>query len=251
MNNFPPLDKEMLAKMGVALDAAPIRPALDYGINIPSMTPQPPKSITHEEANEMFGVSMAVKMNFIPQMLVALALDYASQFVNHCREKRISEFKKHNRLIKLCVEEHTARLAKSYGKAFQAYTNYVERYFEYVSTDRFKMWCSIGNVVNCQIPKDRDRDGATLVAIIHKLIDYAENYDRKMDKVISDKVKAPVSRKKDDMLKLIVAMCLEFEETWGFKLKPDPIVDMNIGVLANRASYLADHIIGEEYVSKS
>lgn len=240
----------MLARMGITPSAVPIRPALDFGIHIPPRTPKPPKAISPEDANEMFGVSLAVKMNFIPQMLVALALDYATQFVNHCRDNRISEFKKHNRLIKLCIEEYTARLAKSYGNAFQAYTNYVERYFEYVSVDRFKMWCSIGNVVNRQIPKDRDRDSVTLVAIIHKLIDYAENYDRKMDKVIADKVKAPVSRKQDDMLKLIVAMCIEFEETWGFKLESDPIVDVNIGVLSNRASFLADAIIGEENVSK-
>lgn len=248
--NLSPLDKEMLAKMGIAPNAMPIRPAFDLGIHIPSKRPQAPKAISPEEANNMFGVSLAVKMNFIPQMLVALALDYAARFVNHCREKRISEFKKHNRLIKLCIEEHTARLAKSYGSAFQAYSNYVKRYFEYVDVDRFKMWCSIGNVVNRQIPKDRDHDGAKLIAIIHKLIDYAEDYDRKMDKMIAGKVKAPVSRKQDDMLKLIAAMCYEFEDTWGFKLEPDPIVDMNIRVLANRASNLADHIIGEENVSK-
>lgn len=239
--------------MGIAPDAMPIRPALDFdfGIKIPSRTPKHPKAITPDEANKMFGVSLAVKMDFIPQMLVALAIDYAAQFVNHCREKRISEFKKHNRLIKLCIEEHTACLAKSYGNAFQAYTNYVERFFEYVSVDRFKMWCSIGNVVNRQIPKDGDRDGATIIAIIHKLIDYAEDYDRNMDKVIAEKDKDPVSRRQDDMLKLIVAMCYEFEDTWGFKLEPDSIVDMNIGVLANRASYLADHIIEEENISKS
>lgn len=248
--NLPLLDKEMLAKMGIAPNAVPIRPAFDLGIQIPPRAPKTPKSITPAEANEMFGVSLAVKMNFVPQMLVALALDYAAQFVNHCRDKRISEFKKHNRLIRLCIEEHTARLAKSYGRAFQAYSNYVDRYFEYVKVDRFKMWCSVGNVVSRQIPKDRDRDGATLIAILHKLIDYAEEYDRKMDKVIAEKLKSPVSRKQDDMLKLIVAMCYEFEDTWGFKLVPDPIVDMNIGVLANRAAFLADQIIGEENVSK-
>lgn len=236
--------------MGIASNAVPISPAIDLGIHIPHKTPVTPKAITHEEANNMFGVSFAVKMNFIPQMLIALALDYAARFVNHCRDNRISEFKKHNRLIKLCIEEHTARLAKSYGTAFQAYSNYVKQYFEYVEVDRFKMWCSIGNVVNRQIPKDRDRDGVTLIAILHKLIDYAEDYDLKMDKVIAKKVKAPVYRKQDDMLRLIVAMCYEFEDTWGFKLEPDPIVDMNIGVLANRASCLADCIIGKENVSK-
>ena len=108
------------------------------------------------------------------------------------------------------------------------------------------MWCSIGNVVNKQLSRDKDRDGATHIAIIHNLINYAEQYDRQMDKVIADKLKAPVRRKQDDMLKLIVAMCIEFEETWGFKIEPDPMVDANIGVLSNRASFLADAIIGEE-----
>lgn len=249
--NFPPLDKEMLAKMGIAPNAAPICPASGYSVQIRHWTFKTPDALTSTEATEMFGVSSAVKMNFVPQMLIALALDYASQFVNHCRDKRIREFKKHNRLIRLCVEEYTARLAKSYGSAFKEYSAYIERYFEYVKMDRFKMWCSIGNVVNRQIPKDRDREGATLITIIHKLIDYAKEYDRKMDKVIAEKLKTPVSRKQDDMLKLIIAMCYEFEETWGFRLEPHPIVDMNIDVLANRASFLTDIIIEEENVSKS
>ena len=246
MNNFPPLDKEMLAKMGIAPDAVPIRPAFDFGINILPKIPKTPKAISPKEANEMFGVSLAVKMNFIPQMIIAVALDQMTQFVNYCRDNRISEFKKHNRLIKLCVEEYTHRLKQSYGTAFQAYANYVDRYFKLVEIDRFKMWCSIGNVVNKQLSRDKDRDGATHIAIIHNLINYAEQYDRQMDKVIADKVKAPVRRKQDDMLKLIVAMCIEFEDTWGFKIEPDPMVDANIGVLSNRASFLADAIIGEE-----
>lgn len=41
-------------------------------------------------------------------------------------------------------------------------------------------------------------------------------------------------------------MCIEFEETWGFQIKPDAMIDMNMAVMANRASELADSIIGEE-----
>lgn len=35
--NLPPLDKEMLVKMGIAPNAMPIRPAFDLGIHIPTM----------------------------------------------------------------------------------------------------------------------------------------------------------------------------------------------------------------------
>lgn len=235
--------------MGIAPDAVPVKPVYDLQINIPSAkrpAPQPPKALTPAEANKLFGVSLAVKMNFVPQMIISLALDQATLFVNHCRDKRISEFKKHNRLIKLCIEEYAARLKNSYGTAFTAYSEYVNRYFQLVQVDRFKMWCSIGNLVNKQIPEDKDRTGATHIAIIHNLIDYAEKYDRKMDKVIADKINAPVRRNQDEMLKLITAMCIDFEESWGFKLEPDPIVEANVLVLSNRATFLADSIIAEE-----
>lgn len=241
--------------MGIAIGEAPVRPALDLKIDIPingNGMSRPPKAITPDEANRLFGVSQAVKMNFVPQMIVAVALDQASLFVNYCRDKRLSEFKKHNRLIKQCVEEYAAGLKESYGPAFSAYAEYVERYMQAVEVDRFKMWCSIGNVANRQLRGDVDRESATHIAIIHNLIDYAERYDRKMDKVIADKLHTPVRRRQDQRLRLITAMCIEFEETWGFRLEQDPIVDANMLVLANRAAMLADSIIGEESnVSKS
>lgn len=236
--------------MGVTPESSPIPAVVDWGIPAPKK--EAPKAITPEEANNLFGPNLAVKMNFVPQMIIAVALDYVTQFVNHCREKRVREFKKHNRLIKVCVEEYTERMKQSYGNAFESYVSYVERYFDYTITDRFKMMCSIGNVVNRQIKESKDRDAAFLIAAIHHLIDFAELYDRRMDKLIAEKINAPVRRKQDNMLAVIVAMCIEFEETWGFKLNPDPIIEANVNVLANRAATLADLIVDEETnVSKS
>lgn len=236
----------MFEYRGIAPVVMPISPALDFGINMPSKKSQELKGLTADEAISMFGETEAVKMNFIPQMLVALAMDYAILFVRHCRNNGLSEFKKHNRLIRECVREHKAILAKSYGTAYHVYNVYMDRYFEYVAADRFKMRCSIGNIVNRQIANDRYREGAVLIAIIHKLIDFAEAYDRKMDKLIADKVGNAVHRNQDETLKLITAMCYEFEDSYGFKLSPDPIVDMNIAVLANNASRLAESIINKE-----
>lgn len=235
------------ATMGLPANAFPVVPVVDFGITLkPKEAKRPPKSISPAEAQELFGISESVKMNFVPQMLIAVALDEVAKFINHCREHRIREFKKHNRLIKVCVEEYTAELQKSYGAAFRAYASYVERYFQFVEVDRFKMWCSISNIVNRQLPQDSDREAATLIAIIHNLINYAEKWDSKMDKLIAAKLDVPVHRKQNQYLLLITAMCIEFEETWGFQIKPDAMIDMNMAVMANRASELADSIIGEE-----
>lgn len=232
--------------MGIAPVVMPVPPALDYGIDMPAKKPQEEKGLTADEAIAMFGETLAVKMNFVPHMLIALALDYAMMFVRHCRTHKLSEFKKHNRLIRECVSEHKAKLAKSYGATYYVYNAYMERYFNYVAADRFKMWCSIGNIANREIADDRYREGAVLIAIIHKLINFAESYDCRMDKMIAEKAQTTVRRNQDETLLLITAMCYEFEDSYGFKLPPDPVIDMNISVLANNASRLAELIINEE-----
>lgn len=244
----PSIDVNMLqATMGLPENAFPAVPVVDFGIAFKQNEPKrPPKLITPEEAQELFGISESVKMNFVPQMLIAVALDEVAGFINYCRERRISEFKKHNRLMKLCVEEYNVELQRSYGSAFSDYASYVERYFQSVEVDRFKMRCSISNIVNRQLPKEIDREAATFIAIIHNLISYAEMWDAKMDKLIAAKLAAPVRRKQNEYLRVITAMCVEFEETLLLQIKPDAMIDMNMAVMANRASALADAIIGEE-----
>ena len=76
---LPPLDKGLLAKMGIAPDAVPIipAPADTFGINIKNPQPQPQKALTSDECIKLFGAREAVLMNFIPQMLTALALEQA------------------------------------------------------------------------------------------------------------------------------------------------------------------------------
>lgn len=253
MNNLPPLDKDLLEKIGVPIGKVkPVAPIVDFGISFGSATKAAPSSLSPDEATELFGQSFAVKMNFIPQMIIAVAMDESLKFIDYCAEKRIAGLKKHNRLIRQCVQEYADHLKESYGTAFKAYGYYVERYLELILPDRFRMRCSISNVVNLQRPGELFVDGMVHVAIIRNLIDYAENYDRRMDHAISEKFHKPVFRRQDARLKLIIAMCIEFEETWGFKVDPDPTIEANIRVLSNRASSLADEIILEETnVSKS
>ena len=67
--NLPPLDTELLAKMGIATAAVPIPPVCvdKYRVAIPSATPQRPKPLTSDECISLFGTREAVMMNFIPR----------------------------------------------------------------------------------------------------------------------------------------------------------------------------------------
>ena len=48
------------------------------------------------------------------------------------------------------------------------------------------------------------------------------------------------------MLTIIAALCIEFEESYQYKLKEDIIITNNVNLFANRARQLASQIIDEE-----
>lgn len=222
--------------------------APSHFVNIPKPQPKKPRKISQEEAWKLFGVAESVKMNFIPQVMTCLALEWVVKFIDYCRQNRISEWKKHTRVMKLSVQGYAEGIRKSYGPAFPAYQAYAQRYADVIAIDVQKLWFSIGNVANKQLPANADRDAATYLAIIHRLLDYVEEYDCRQDKIIADKIGEPVHRKQDKMLQLITAMCIAIEEDFNLKLESDPMFDLNMSVFANRASTLADEIIGEEGV---
>ena len=135
---LPPIDKSLLAKMGIPETTIPGKPAVDFGVNIESPKPQVEEPLTTEKCIKLFGAREAVMMNFIPQMLTALALEQAEGFINYCRDHRISEFKRHNREMRSCIKEYNYELRASYGESWYAYQNYLERLRKTVEFDLFK-----------------------------------------------------------------------------------------------------------------
>lgn len=241
---LPPIDKATLQRLGCK-HTAPMQSVVG-NLNI-ERKPKKQRELSSGEARVMFGDSLAVKMNFIPQMMIAFALDEAGKFVNNCRYRQITEFKKHTRAIQACIEEYTRQLRDFYGEfAFEGYIGYVSDYFDYVWDDRLRMRMDIENIVNRCIGKNRNSDSVAKIAIVHNILDYVENYEKRMDKVIADKTNQPVHWQQNPLLQIIIAMCIEFEEEYGYKIDHDPTIDAWMKLLANRASVLADRIIERE-----
>lgn len=244
---LPTIPFQRFGGNGTPAFGVPFSP-IDYGISVPRRGQSSVRELSGEECCDLFGVADSVKMNFIPQMLIHLAMVQCEDFIAYCREHRISEFKKHNRVIRLAVKGYNDGMAAHYGSAAYAYQTYCERYLEHVALDRVKMWFSVNALAKKQLAEGKDYDAATHVAIIHNLLDYAEVHDRKIDRILADKLRQPVSRAQNKMLRLITAMCIAFEDDWGFKISGSKFTDLdiNMAVLANRASAMADAILDEE-----
>ena len=244
--NLPPLDKEMLAKMGIAPDAVPIRPAFDFGLNIQQPEKKTPKALTSDECIRLFGVREACSMNFIPQMLTALALEQAEEFIKYCRDHRLGDYKKHTREMRKCIDEYNRQLRESYGRSWYAYQNYLERLRSTVETDIFKSWCVFTNEASRQYVGKEHKEIPARVCMVRMLLTFVEDFDKNIDRVIAEKIEAPCNRKQDPWLFLISVLCIDIAETFCHKMEINDTMALCVRVLANRCRQVVSEIITEE-----
>lgn len=245
--NYPQIDKTMIEAMGIATDVAPIAPLIDYRVDVkPQSKLMPQRDFSYEECLEVFGAREAVLMNFIPQMLTALALEQAEEFINYCRDNRLSEYKRHTREMRKCINEYNYELRKSYGKAWFAYERYLAKLRETVAIDLFKCWCTFTNEAAHQYIGHSHKDVPARVALIRMLLTFVEDFDKNVDKVIAARINAPCHRKQDPYCVLISALLIDIAETFGQKMKIEDTMTLCVKVLANKCHRVVDEIMAEE-----
>lgn len=246
--DFPPLNKGLLAKMGIAPTAVPIAPVPkpDFGISFNPPPIETAKALTADECVSLFGAREAVLMNFIPQMLTALALEQAESYIKYCRDNRLSQYRRHNREMRKCIEEYNYELQKSYGRVWYAYQRYLDRLRQTVKTDLFKCWCTFTNEAARQYVGHSHKDIPARLAFTRMLLTFVEDFDRNMDKVIAERINKPCARRQDPYCFLISVLCMDIAETFGHTMEITDTMMLCVKVLANRCHSVVDAIMAEE-----
>ena len=245
---LPLLDKEMIAKMGIApMNAVSISaPVIDFGINFQKPNLTPPKALTSDECVKLFGAREAVLMNFIPQMLTALALEQVEAFIKYCRDNKLTDYKRHNRELRKCIAEYNSELRKSYGRSWYAYQEYLVRLRKTVEIDLFKCWCTCTNEAARQYVGQLHKDIPARVTFARMILTFVEDFDKDMDKVIAERIQKPCRRKQNPYCLLISVLCLDIAETFGHKMEITETMTLCVKVLANRCRSVVDAIMSEE-----
>jgi len=242
------LDKGLLAKVGVAKNAMPIMPMVDLGIDIPEKEKKmsPEHGLTSDECIKMFGTQEAVEMNFIPQMLTALALEQAEKYIDYCRDNRLSEYKKHNREMRKCIDEYNRELRQSYGRAWYSYETYRNRLRRTVEVDLFKAWCTFTNEASRQYVGRPHKDIPALVTFTRMILTFVEDFDQNIDKLIAERLDMPCHRRQNPWLFLISVLCLDIAETFSHQMSITDTMTLCVKILVQRCRVVVKDIIAEE-----
>lgn len=230
-----------------ALTSAPINRAttLDFNIEIDNKNPKKSKSITFEKCLKLFGARETLMMNFIPQMLTALALEQAEAFIRYCGDNRLSDYKRYNREMRKCIDEYNYELRRSYGPSWYVYQVYLDRLRKALDVDLFKCWCTFTNEAARQLGNDK-REISARVALIRMILTFVEDFDKNMDKVISERINAPCNRKRNPYILLISVLCMDMAETFDQQMQVTSPMTLCVKVLANRCHSVVDAIMHDE-----
>lgn len=241
--NLPPIDPALMAKCnakpGVQL------PQVDFGLSV-APTAKPKAKLNAEQCIKMFGIRDAVMMNFIPQMLSALALEQAEEYIRYCGKHRLTEYKKHNRQMRNCINEYRTELRNSYGPAYVAYEMYYKRLHDKVAVDLFKIWCTFTNEASRQFMQNNHKDIPARLALIKMLLSFVNEFDKQMDKVIESYTDAQCKHNVSPYLGLIDLLCLDLAEAFNCKMQITDQMVLCLRVLVNKAKMTVDEIIADE-----
>lgn len=237
--------------MGIAPDAVPVipAPAETFGVNINK--PKPQKALTSDECIKLFGAREAVLMNFIPQMLTALALNQTEKFIGYCRDHRLEVYKRHNRELRRCIDEYNKGLEKSYGRAWRTYVAYLAKLRQTVELDLFKCWCTFTNEAARQYVGKVHNEIPARITLVRMLLLFVEDFDKGVDKLIASRTKRLTARIPDPQILLLSALCLDIAETFGQKMEITDNMSLCVKVLANRCHKVAVDIITEEDAARN
>lgn len=238
--NIPTLNAG--AMIGKGVNAAPF--SVDLGVRIKR---EENRSITADECMALFGDEEAVLMNFIPQMMTGLAMEYVEQLCDYCgKEKKISTFKKHIRQLRICLREFDKEMRYWFKRAYFTYEHYYARYHAAVEADLFKCWCAFTNESARQFVGYRLKEVPAYLAFTRMLLTFVEDFNRNVDKVIEDKTGIRCNARQSIQSDLASAIIVDMAECFGNKMEITEPMERSIKVLANKCRAEAIAIVREE-----
>lgn len=203
------------------------------------------RQLESKEYVAVLGQEDAVKMNYVPQMLEALAMEHIPKVKAICSLLRLSEFKPYVKRLVQGMENYAEGMIRIYGVAIADYQALIGIFLERMAHHRDVMWNSLTFAAHRSLPSRR-ADLAAHIAIIHGLIDAAEEYSKKYDRRLHDALQRPVYRSQILGAAAIASACSDIENHLGYKFKLTPVEQLNFEVIITQASLLAVELINDE-----
>lgn len=231
-----------MEKRGISANPIPVKPMIDTGIHFKKREPMRERDLSTEEFLNMFDKADSLKMAYVPHFITQCVIYYLDLLVEYARDCRLSDFKKHTRLLRQMKEEYLAALRHEMPPhVFGKFLAQRDEYLASCGANLSLMYFTFGN----QILKKYGRiDHEALYCyanIITAFINYVEDFDRDVNKRIKKKLGMPCRNHGDARLTAIKTVCNDIIKPYPLEKNND--TELCVGVMANKAVIIINNML--------
>lgn len=239
---IPVAVKVEIEKRGMSANPIFVKPMIDTGIHFKKREPMRERDLSTEEFLNMFDKADSLKMAYVPHFITQCVIYYLDLLVEYARDCRLSNFKKHTRLLRQMKEEYLAALRHEMPPhVFEKFLAQRDEYLASCGANLSLLYFTFGN----QILKKYGRiDHEALYCyanIITAFINYVEDFDRDVNKRIEKKLGMPCRNHGDARLTAIKTVCNDIIKPYPLEKNND--TELCVGVMANKAVIMINNML--------
>lgn len=226
--------KREIEKRGIMANPMFAQPSFISELQAVKREPMRERELSVEEILNLFERRDTLKIVYVPHFMTQCVVYYLDRLLDYAREHRLSDYKKHCRLLKVIKADYIAALNHEMPPSyFKKFLSQRDEYLALCGANLSFMFFTFNNEILKRHGKIEHVAFYSYAHIILTLIAYVENFDKKANKMIADKVGSPCCNQGDARLTGIKKICNDIIR--HYPLQSNTNTEQCIAVMANKA----------------
>lgn len=213
-----------------------------YNVGPQRVPPIREREMSPQEILNVLDRKNTLRMVYIPHLLTQCVICYIDLIIEYARANKLTQYRKLTRTMQLVKEDYyQALLGEMRPQLYERFNNQREDFLNLCGFNIQKAFYTFNNAMLKQygrVPNDIIRCYANIVIA---LVNYVNDFDRKVNAEIAEKLKTPCRNNKDARLNDLRVLCTQIAEP--FVVKSDSQIKLMIDIMANKAESVINDML--------
>lgn len=233
-----------LAKCGMAQNLMAKPTMVDFGVRVNTSQPMRERDLSTEEFLNLFDRKESLKMAYVPHFITQCIMYYLDLFTEYAKENKL-DYKKTTRRLKSVKEEYLAALRHEMPpRVFEKFLAQRDEYLNFCGANLTIMYFTFSNALCKKYHRVKDEAILCYANIMQSLVLYVEDFDRKVNQRIAEKMGCPCRNHGDARLTEIKNACVEITSKYPIDVTDQ--TDLCIKIVANRAMMMINDMADDD-----
>lgn len=217
-------------------------PSMFPDLQIKRREPMRERSLSTEEFLNLFDRQESLRMAYIPHFFTQCVVYYLDLLVAYARDNRLSEYKKHTRCLNKIKDEYLAALRHEMPTdVFRKFLIQRDEYLANCGSNLTRIYFTFCNQILKHHGRIRHESIFCYANIIVAFIEYVEDFDRQVNKRITEKLGMACRNHGDARLTTIKEVCLSIKNEYPVEANSD--TKLCVSVMANNATAMINSML--------